>query len=366
MTLKRLILLPDSSALPATFLTFDAAGTVMERGRLSLDAPRDLPALPTVAIAPGAEVLVRWLDLPAGGGVQQRAAALWRLRDELATRAERTTVALGPIQPGRPRLAAAVDTALLTAWREHLEALGVPADVIAPDCLAAPEPEGSDIAHVVVLGPHRAVRAQGLAATVQAEIEPLIRGDRQAVLIEDAQAVEALLIQTALNPPINLLDDGRADRAARKGWMRAAALAAALLVSPLVLTGAAGLRDNLAADRAEAQARATAVRTAPDLAGSDDPAADLRDRLETAPPPGGALNALAAVVAAVEGVPGAAMENLSLAPDTGLRVGMAYPAFQDLETLRRAVAPAGLALTELSTTEDQGRVVSDLVVEAAR
>lgn len=372
MTLTRLILLPESSSLPAPFLVFDAAGTVMERGRLSLDAPQPLTPQPptplrTIAIAPGADVLVRALTLPTGGAAQQRAAALWALKDELASRPERLTLALGPVTgAGEPRLAAAVDTALLEAWRDHLAALGAPADVLFPDSLIAPEPEDAQAATVVTLGAHTAVRLNGSAQTVQADLAPLIVGERSASVIEDEAAVQALMIQAALRPPLDLLDAGRKAGSDRRGWLREAVMAGLLAISPLVLIGAAGLRDNMAADRAEAQARAAAVQAAPDLAESDDPAADLLEQLETAPPPGGALNALAAVSAAIEGVPGAAIENLSLAPDTGLRVGVAYPAFQDLQTLQQAVAPMGLILTELSTIEDEGRVVSDLVVEAAR
>lgn len=367
MTLTRLILLPESSSLPAPFLVFNAAGMVMERGRLSLDAPQPLMPMRTVAIAPGADVLVRRLDLPAGGAAQQRAAALWALKDELATRPERLTLALGPVTAtGQPRLAAAVDTALLEAWREHLSALGAPADVLFPDSLITPEPEDAEAATVVPLGAHNAVRLNGSAQTVQADLAPLIVGERSASIIDDEATIQALMIQAALRPPVDLLDAGRRAGSGRRGWLRAAVLAGLLVISPLVLIGAAGLRDSLAADRAEDTARAAAVQAAPDLAESDDPAADLLEQLETAPPPGGALNAMAAISAGVEGVPGAAIDSLSLATDTGLRVGLTYPAFQDLETLRTAVAPMGLALTELSTIEDEGRVVSDLVVEAAR
>lgn len=366
MIRTRLILIPAHAAEPASFLVFDDAGGVLERGRLGLEDAAPLPSMRTVAIAPGADVLIRWLDLPAGGPAQQRAAALWTLKDELAVRPERLAAALGPTPPsGEPRLTAVVDSALLQTWKSHLAALGAAADIIVPDSLVPAPPAEPDAAHVIVFGGEAAVRAHGLAVTVQSDlVEPVLNGRRRLDTTRP-EDVERHLIETARRPPVNLLDDGRAATAGRRAWVRAAVLAGLCLLSPLVLTVAQAARDDLAAARAERQAQALAVRLDPALVQSDDPVADAIARLDTRLP-GGTLAAAAALTRAVEGVPGAALESLSLDPQGGLRAGLAYPAFQDLETLRRAVGPSGLVLTELSTVEDQGRVVSDLVVESAR
>jgi len=149
-------------------------------------------------------------------------------------------------------------------------------------------------------------------------------------------------------------------------WMRAAVLAGLLILSPVILTAAAALRDDGAAREAQAQAHALAVQADPALAQSDDPVADRLGQIDSAPPPGGVVGAAAALAVAIEGVPGATMENLSLDPQTRVRAGLAYPAFQDLAAIQQAVARHGLVLTELSTVEDAGRVVSDVVGEAAR
>ena len=263
MSRIRLILIPPSAALPATCLTLDAQGRVLTRGVVELGGPQPEP-MRTVAIAPGADVLVRWLDLPAGGAAQQRAAALWALKDKLATRPERLSLALGPVTAaGQPRLAAAVDTALLEAWRDHRSAVGAPADVLFPDSLIAPEPEDAEAATVITLGAHNAVRLNGSAQTVQADLAPLIVGERPASIIDDEATIQVLMIQAALRPPVDLLDAGRKAGSDRRGWLRAAILAGLLVISPLVLIGAAGLRDSLAADRAGDQAPAGAVQAAP-------------------------------------------------------------------------------------------------------
>lgn len=366
MIRTRLILIPAHAAEPASFLVFDDAGGVLERGRLGLEDAAPLTAMRTVAIAPGADVLIRWLDLPAGGPAQQRAAALWALKDDLAVRSERLSAALGPPPPsGEPRLAAVVDSALLQTWKAHLAALGAAADVIVPDSLVPAPPAEPDAAHVISFGGDAAVRAHGLAMTVQADLVETVLNGRRRLDTTRPEDVERHLIETARRPPVNLLDDGRAEAAGRRAWLRAAVLAGLCLVSPLMLTVAQAARDDLAAARAERQARALAVRLDPALAQSDDPVGDGIARLDSRLP-GGTLAAAATLTRAIEGVPGAALESLSLDPQGGLRAGLVYPAFQDLETLRHAVASAGLVLTELSTVEDQGRVVSDLSVEAAQ
>lgn len=367
MNRTRLILIPAHAAEPAPFLVFDDVGEVLERGRLDFGEPVALPAMRTVAVAPGAEVLVRWLDLPGGAPAQQRTAALWLLKDDLAARPDRLSSALGPVPPpGEPRLVAVVDTALLDAWKAHLAALGATAEVVLPLSLVPAPPTDGDAVHVVAFGDEVAIRAHGLAATVQADLADMLVAGRRRIDTVRPDEVERQLIAAARRPPVNLLDDGRAGTKGRLRWMRAAVLAGLAALSPLVLTATRAVRDDLAARSVEREARTLALRADPSLARSDDPAAEMVARLETAPPPGGMINAVAALAAAVEGAPGAGMESISWDPEGGLSASLTYPAFQDLETLRRAVAPAGLVLTERSTIEDGGRVVSDVAVEAAR
>ena len=100
----RLILIPGLASEPAPYLVIDGGG-VRERGLLELDAVERPEPMRTVAVAPGADVAVRWLDLPAGGAAQQRAAALWMLKDALAAPADRLCRSAGP---GSRRGAAAV------------------------------------------------------------------------------------------------------------------------------------------------------------------------------------------------------------------------------------------------------------------
>jgi general secretion pathway protein L len=364
MSLTRLILIPALGSEPAPFLVIDAGGTVVDRGRMPLDAVERPSAMRTVAVVPGTDVLVRWLDLPPGGGAQVRTAALWALRDSLAAPADRLVLTLGPPVPvGEPRLVLVVSQALLAAWTDYLDALGVQADVMVPDMMTLPVPAADDAVTTVAFGPGLALRGQGLALSVQPDLLDLVRGDRRVVAIEDGREIERLLVAATLDPPVNLLSglDRGGDRV---GWRRAAALAAVLLLSPLILTLASAARDDLAAHRIAAGTQDLIRTRLPDMAAAADPVAEIDRRLAVAAPPGGVTAAAAALFTAVEGVEGAELDSFIADPETGVRATVTYPAYQDLATLKAALAAAGMRLEDTSTVEDGGHVVSEIIIGA--
>lgn len=367
MKSTRLILIPCLGCEPAPYLVITDGG-VQERGLLHLDAVERPEPMRTVAIAPGSEVTIRWLDLPPGGLVQQRAAALWMLKDSLAAPADRLAVALGPVPAaGQPRLVAVVSLSLLRAWTDYLDALGVQADVIVPDALTVPEPEEGDRLNAVVFGPAMALRGRGFAASVQPDLIDLLAGARPVDTIGDPDAVERSLIDAALSPPVNLLStQDRARGVSRRGWALASALAGLLLISPVVLVAAAAARDDTHA-RADAElARAEIARVAPDLAARPDPVEALRQRVRATPPPGGVIGATAALFSAVEGVEGAELDLLIVDPAAGMRASVAHTDYQDMQMISRAMRADGLHVTETGTLDDRGRIVSDMTIGSAR
>ena len=364
----RLILIPAVAAQPAPFLIVTPDGFVLERGVLTLDAVERPEPMRTVAVTPGADVTIRWLDLPAGGAAQLRAAAAWSLRDDMAATPDRLATVLGcPAGAGQSRLVAVVSRSLLEAWTDYLEALGVRADVLVPDVLTLSEPEADDDLWAVSFGEGVALRGRNFAATVQADLVDLVAAGRRVVPIEDPAAVERALVEAARAPAINLLDTGDRERKAAAGsWKHAAVLASLVLLSPLVLTLSAAARDDMAARRMRAEAVAAIAAAQPDLARTGDPVAALRRRVSTAPPPGGATAAAAALFAAVEGVEGAELDILIADPADGVKATVSYPAYEDMAALKSAMAGAGMAVTETSTLDDGGRVVSDITIGAAR
>jgi len=362
MSLTRLILIPALSSEPAPFLIVDAGGHVLERGLLAFDAIETPAAMRTVAVAPGAEVLSRWLDLPAGRPEQQRAAALWMLKDELATPADRTGLALGPARTGEPRLVAAFSLSLVEAWTDYLAALGVRADAIVPDVLAVPEPFDDEGLSAVAFGPSVALRGRGFAASVQPELVDLIAAGRTVTPVQATASVERMLVEAALRPAINLFETRGVRAEAGGSWRRAVVLAAMLLVSPLVLTVATAARDEMVARTLHRDSEAAARRVLPGLAPTVDPVAELERRLAVAPPPGGVAAATAALFAALEPMDGAELDSLVTDPAGGLRATVTYPNAADLERMKAAMAQSGLALTDTATEAADGRVVADILI----
>jgi general secretion pathway protein L len=275
------------------------------------------------------------------------------------------TIVGPPTEPDRPRLVAVVGDGLLQVWSDYLDSLGVRADALVPDMLTLPEPVEADVVLAVTFGEATALRGRDFAATVQPDIVELVAAGRRVVALQDAASVERALAAAAHAPAINLFDTGARERTGmRGGWRRAAGLAAALLVSPLLLTAAAAVRDQGVARELDAAALETIAATAPDLAREPDPAAALRRRADAAPPPGGVTAAAAALFTAVEAVEGAELDMLAAGADDGVRATLSHPDWSDMKEIESRMAEAGMAVTETATLEDNGRVVSDISVGA--
>lgn len=366
MSRTRILLLAEDGR-PSPWLIVDAAGHVLQRGQLAPGERLEGEPVGVVLIVPGSDVLVRWLDLPRKAEAQVAAAALWTLKDALAVEPDRMTVALGP-QPveGEARLVAAAARPLVEAWTAWVENAGGKVDVILPDSLATPEPARDDDGRLTAVrfGERTALRGIGFAFSGEAELAELVAEGRVIEPIADPEAVERALIAAALRPPVNLAGRRRPPPASPGRWRRAAVLATAAALSPLILIVAQAGRDEIQARRLDAQARASARAALPDLSSTADPAAEIARRLSEAPPPGGTAAAAARLFAALERVDGAELDSLTL--DGGvLRATVTYANASDIDALLQAGASQGLALTAQSTVEDNGRMVSDMVVGGA-
>lgn len=367
MKLTRLILIPATGSQPAPFLVIGPNGEVLDRGELSPEGAAAPEAMRTVAVTPGGDVLVRWLTLPAGSAAQIRAAGAWILRDEVAAAPDRLAVILGPPAPaGEPRMVAVVNRSLLEAWTDYLEALGVRADVLVPDVLTLEEPETGDHLRAVCFGDGMALRGHHFAATVQSDLAVLVASGRAIHPIQDPAEVERALIRAARDPAINLLDTGERERAAVSSWKRAGVLACLAVISPLILTLAAAVRDDMAARQARLETLTVIARFAPELAGAPDPVMAFRQRLAKSPPPGGVTAAAAALFTAVEAVEGAELDILIADPESGVKATVSYAAYADMTAIKHSMAEAGMAVEETSTLDDAGRVISDITIGAAR
>jgi general secretion pathway protein L len=259
---------------------------------------------------------------------------------------------------------AAVAEARLSAWTDALARLGLTADALVPDSLVPAEPEEADIVNAITFGPTVALRGQRLAVSVQPDLAPVIAGERRLVPIESDAGLEARLIAIALAPPVDLGGSERRATAGEgwKAWRLAGALALALLVSPLVLTAAAAIRDDTEASRMRDDAATRARVLFPDMATDADPLAEAERRLALTPPPGGVAVVAAVLFQALEGVPGAELDSLTADPVSGVRATVSYTAFQDLEAIRSGVEALGLSMVEEATLEEGDRIASDIIV----
>lgn len=366
MSHARILFIPTNATLPARFLLVDREGRVVGRGELDPHQSETPPLLRTIAVAPGADVMTRWLDLPPGNMAQARAAARWALRDQAAGEVEGLDVALGAPADGGPRLTAAVSAKLLQAWLRWMETFDIRPEAVVPDNLCLPAPLEAETLTAAQVGADVALRGVAFAATVQPDLAEAIAAGRALDWLE-GEAMDAAMAAGAMAAPVDLLQvhDRRERGQAARGWRLAAGLAAALLISPLVLMAAEGLRDRAGAERAGADAKVGAVKLYPELATADDPAPEALRRLDAGAPPGGTARALAAVFAAVERVPGAELDDATLGGE-GLRVTLAHPTFNDLDAVRADLAEAGLAVVDETSAEEAGRMVSTLTIGAAR
>lgn len=367
MSHARILFIPTNATLPARFLLVDREGRVVGRGELDPHQAETPPPIRTIAVAPGADVMTRWLDVPPGNMAQARAAARWALRDQAAGEVDGLDVALGaaPVDGG-PRLTAAVSAKLLQAWLRWMETFDIRPEVVVPDNLCLPAPLEAETLSAAQVGADVALRGPAFAVTVQPDLVEAIAAGRALDWLE-GEALDAALAAGALAASVNLLQahDQRERGQTARGWRLAAGLAAALLVSPLILMAAEGLRDRAAADRAGADARAGAVKLYPELATTKEAAAEALRRLDAGPPPGGTARAMAAVFAAVEGLPGAELDDVALGGE-GLRITMNHAAFNDLDAVRADLAEAGLAVVDETSAEEGGRMISTLTIGGAR
>lgn len=368
----RLLVLPDRPDAPATWLLADGGGRIIERGHAS--GTRPLPAragdvaLREWLLVPGSHARAVWLELPTRNPVQALAAARLLLEDHIAGPVDALHIAIAPLQDDPRRLVVAADGAAMRGWIDQAAALGMTPDVVVPTPLLLPLPpapddgparDDTDIS-VAVLDGEWLVRGTQLAFAAEPDLAALaIAG---LVRHDVADPVAAIAASAAAGrPPVNLLQYGFArDDARPRGWpawRRAAMLAAAAALSPLLLLAAQVAGDTLASDRLQARAAALAGTAVPDLAPAADPVIAVRERLAALQAPERFARTTAGLLRAVESVEGAGMEAMTWRGGE-LQATLVHAGAHDLDAIRAAAAAAGLELTDSATGHRNGRVTT--------
>ena len=362
MTITRLVFLAGPQA-PWPFLRASEEGEVLQRDTLPADAPRPDSADVDRLVVPGADILARWLDLPDRNDVQARSAVTFLLQDEVIEAGDDLHIALGAAEPDGRRLAVVARAEVVAGWLEQARSRGVEPASITPDCLLLPEPEGEGVV-MARFGDLMAVRGRGLAFSLEPDLaEAVIAGrpSRRLMLAD----MEGDLARNAATPAVNLLQ-GRLDPVGglerRRTWRRAAIMAAALLVSPLLLLMAEIGRDFASAGLAESRARAVLSAAFPAIGKSSDPARAIDASLEQLRQGDPFTDLASGLFAVVEGVAGAQLDTLSYSGSAGLQARVSYANHSDLDQLKAAGLAMGLEIRQDSTVTEGARITSELTV----
>lgn len=341
---------------------------VIQRGRATVDEP-DEATWPmgvdrTVLITPGFAVIVRRTAPLSGRPAQMRASALYRLGEEgLAGPLDDLHLALGAPDVDRRRMAAAVLRGVLEHWRAQAARLGGAPDVIVPDGLCAPAPDTEDWTRLDLFD-RVVLRGRDQAVTVEPDLAEMMTAGATVARLEDAEAVEAALIATAFDPPVNLLDGLARPTVASGGraWAAAAVLAVLVALSPLMQTAAEAVRHDLTAGELDRRSATAARRLWPDMAPGADPATEVRARLGPNGGAGGFSGDVAALFSAMEPMEGLKVQMLYLEDDGALRLSVAHPDQADMTHLNTALEPFGLTLSENAMGQEDARALSDIRV----
>jgi general secretion pathway protein L len=342
-----------------------AAGAVTARGA-GLDGAETHRSAPIVAVVPGEQVTLCWLDLPAGlSGAQAAGAARLMAAKLSAQPIGDLHVAVGGESAGAPtRCAGFVPAATMSAWLAHLGAAGMDPVRILPETLLLQAP--ADGFAVLASGSVRLYRAEREAFAAEPELGELLLAGRAAAEL-DQGAFEAALPQALADAPLDLR---QGPFARRRDWRvaparmrRLALLAAALLLVSLAVQVAAIARYNLAADAAEAEARRVAAASLPRSPGFADPQAALTRRLAELRGGGAGFGATAgALFEAVRATPNVELSALAFAPDGSLRATVQADSPAAIEALRQRVDAGGFEAQAGAPRSGGGRRIAELLV----
>lgn len=357
MTQQRLLILPSGP---------DGAAEIVERGDYG-DVRRALGSDQSdggsaLLVLPGAAVVSRWMELPAGSAAQARAAAAFRIEGEVATDAVGLHIAVGERDAEGRIQVAWIERDVLRAALQTAQDLGVTATGATPDYLLLPHDAEARVV-LAAFGESLGVRGQGLAFSAEPELASAIVGDQPHRYIS-AATLDGHLLASAANPALDLLQGQFAPRTEGRqgGWKRLAILAAVVVVSPLILLGAQIAKDSLAAGKLERQNRTLAVKLVPQAARYEDPATYALGRL-AARERQGFGDLAAAYLTAVRAAPGMRLDTLVYGQQDGaIRSSVSYANYSDLDQLRTALKAGGLDLVEQGTVTEGQRVTSDLIV----
>ena len=365
--------LGDENAPPPAWLRIDD-GVIVDSGQDDgwVDAwekPQDdRPDNRLIALAPAADVPLRWRHYPDAAPAQAASAArVDTLKDSLGDGALLHVVAGQPIEGGQAVPVAVTTHAAMTAWTDWLKARDLSPAAIIPAAAAVPPPE-PDSLWTAEVGGEQIVRAADHAYVSDPELDPLIaRGHTIAPL--DSDRMREALLMTLATPPLDLLTGGWKPK---RSWSLdpallrlAKRLAIALLIVSLLIPIIHAVRlssDTSRADDAVVAMAKKAGVTAPDATAAE---AELDRRLAAA---GGGPLAFSvpasALYDAMRDTPGVALERLSHRTDGTLTTTLAAPRVEDINAVLLALQARGYRVTAQPMAGSDGQQMANITIRA--
>jgi general secretion pathway protein L len=320
-----------------------------------------------VLVAPGVDVVLHWVELPALTPAQARAAARLMAADLTAAPIERLHVALGrPEGELALRCLAIVDTERMERWITWAQSLGFDPDHIVPEPLLIPAPvEGTW--RFELEGIHL-VRAETLAFAGEPELARAIGGNGTIHSI-NAAGFEAGLGDALTNMSIDLRQGSFAKRRRwlidRKLVRRLAVLTAALVLVTLLIQCALILRYGIDADRLDGQIEVAARSALPGAGEMPNPSAQLAERLADLRGGGLGFGTTAAMVfEAVRETANLELGALQFDPDGRLQATVLAADTAEFGALVQRLRARGMAAEIGPERAGGGRRIAELVVSA--
>lgn len=371
--LPSLAALADKDAPPPAWLRIDN-GVIVDSGQDDgwIDAwekPQDDGADDRlIALAPVADVPLRWLHYPDAAPAQAAAVArIDTLKASLGDAAALHIVAGQPAEAGQAVPVAVTTHAAMTAWTDWLKARGLSPAAIIPAGAAVPPPE-PDHVWSAELGGEQIIRTSTRAYVSDPELDPLIAGGHDIAPLGADRMRDALLLTLAA-PPIDLLSGGWKPR---RSWsvdpvmLRLAKfLAIGLFVISLLIPIIHAVR--LAADTSRADSAVVATATKVGIKASDATAAEAELDRRLAAAGGGPLAfsvPASALYDAMADAPGVTLKTLSHRTDGTLTTTLAAPRIDDVNQVLLALQARGYRITAQPMAGTDGQQMANVTIRA--
>lgn len=302
-----------------------------------------------VLALPGSDCRMAWLDLSAHSLPQARAAAgLWAAQSS-ALSDQALHVAVAATATAGRYLVVTIARARLAAWLAQAERQHIDIDAVVPDCLLLPDPGTQATPQAGTLAGQWLVRGHELAFSGEPELARMVAGTSLGGPLAEADTVQAMLA-TAAAPvlPVDLLQGAFARASHATGQVpqrkRLAWLAAALLLSPLLLLLAQTVRYQYASFtlRQQSQRIAHAVTARAGITTSPDQAvAELERNAGRLLAGADFFHDFGTLLTAVAQAPKARIESLAY-QDKAFRATISFGDEPALQSLQQALSSSGL------------------------